>query len=494
MMSESSYRLVPWTLSVLILCALPHALNQPAHISALIIGLLLGRFFLHKKVLRMPSNWLKYLMAGVCLSTVFVTFGTITGAIAGGAFLLCMAAIKSYEMDTLRDHTALVLAAFFIIVSFILDTNDIWVGLYVLLASGLGILTLLKISSPTIDNHLLLKKAKLFLMYGVPICIALFVLFPRIPGPLWGIQNTSNKASTGVSDSMSPGSISELVRDDSLAFRAKFLNKEPSRSELYWRGPVLHDFDGRKWSTLNLQIARSSQENIGLSNADDINYNVILEPHNRRWLYVLDYPNQLPEKSIMRLDYQVRQTDKITKLTRYSASANTTQPIEQFANSFILRRNLALPRGANRTKELAKKWKSENKTEAEIVETALTMFNKELFSYTLSPKRVDLSNSVDDFLFNTREGFCEHYASAFVVMMRAAGIPARVVTGYLGGEKNYLNNYYRIKQSDAHAWAEVYYQDKGWTRVDPTAAIAPERVEQNLEGAFPDEGKQLVCT
>ena len=491
MMSDASYRLVPWTLAALLLCALPHALNLPLHIFALMIGLLILRFIMHKKVLRMPPNWLKYSMAGVCVVVVLATFHTITGALAGGALLLCMATIKTYEMNTLRDHTALILAAFFIVTSYILDNNAIWVGFYVFIASGLCVFVLLKISAPTVDNQLLFKKAKLFFIYGLPLSIALFILFPRIPGPLWGVPNSAGKATTGISDSMSPGMISDLVKSDALAFRVKFLGKEPNRGQLYWRGPVLHNFDGLKWSAFRYNASiRSSEENNQFENPEDINYEVILEPHNQHWLYTLDFAQKLPDQAWLKIDYQVSRSRKISKVTRYSASSNLSDfdNGNRFRSKRLQEVDLALPDNtASKTRELAQEWRKKYETEEEIVQAALQMFNQGLFSYTLRPKLLDLTNSVDDFLFNTKEGFCEHYASAFVVLMRAAGIPSRVVTGYLGGEKNYLNGYYRIKQSDAHAWAEVYYKNTGWTRVDPTGAIAPERIEQNLESALPDE-------
>ena len=488
MMSDASYRLIPWTLSALIISALPHVLILPLHIFALMLGLLVIRFILHKKVLRMPANWIKYSMAGVCVVVVLWTFHTITGALAGGALLLCMATIKTYEMNTLRDHTALILAAFFIITSYVLDNNAIWVGLYVFIASGICIFVLLKISAPTVENKILFKIAKSFLVYGLPLCIALFILFPRIPGPLWGVPNSAGKATTGISDSMSPGMISDLVKSDALAFQVKFLDKEPNRNQLYWRGPVLHNFDGFRWDAFNYNPAmRSSEQNSQFIDPENIDYEIILEPHYQNWLYTLDFAQKLPDQAWLRIDYQVSRTQKISQVTRYKASSSLAKSDDSYSSRRLLDTDLKLPKGADKTKALARQWREQGKTDQEIVLMALQMFNRDLFNYTLSPKNLDKTNSVDDFLFNTKEGFCEHYASAFVVLMRAAGIPSRVVTGYLGGEKNTLNGYYRVKQSDAHAWAEVFHSDSGWTRVDPTGAIAPERIEKNLEEALPNE-------
>lgn len=486
-MTETSYRLVPWTLATIIATTFPHIFRVPVQISILVICVLLGRVYLHLTVKKMPKLWLKVILILLCFTVVLATFHTISGLEAGSSLLLTMIAVKTLEMNSVRDHLVLLVASFFTIVSFVLNDTSILSALYLVSMTGLCVFTLLKISAPDLKAKQLLPNAKSLLFYGLPLAIILFLLFPRIPGPLWGLPNTSGKAKSGLSDSMTPGSITDLVKSNALAFRVKFTDKEPSRQDLYWRGPVLHNFDGKTWSMTRTGTSRSSESNSKYISPDNINYDVILEPHDKRWLFVLDYAMELPDQAWQLDDFQVGRIQPVTQLTHYRASANTRNAPINISPAYILNAAKQLPgRGSDKTRELAEQWKTQYSSETAIVNAALGMFNKDVFAYTLSPQALDMSDSVDDFLFRTKEGFCEHYASAFVVLMRAAGIPARVVTGYLGGEKNYLSGYYRITQADAHAWAEVYLEGRGWTRVDPTAAIAPERIEQSLEDTFPD--------
>ncbi|MBT8142176.1 MAG: DUF3488 domain-containing transglutaminase family protein [Gammaproteobacteria bacterium] len=489
-MTGAAYRLVPWTLAALIVSTLPHVLKLPIQITLLIAAIYIGRVYIHIRFLRMPKMWIKAVLIGVAVLAVLATFKTINGAQAGGALLLCVVALKTLEMHALRDHAVLLISAFFIIVSFVLDDNSIWSGIYLLLATSVCIFALLKLSAPELSWKQLMPNAKRFLLYGLPLSVLLFVLFPRIPGPLWGLPNTSEQAKTGLSDSMTPGMITDLVQSNELAFRVKFNGKEPARKDLYWRGPVLHHFDGSTWTMLKrfFFYDRTSEANSQHSSPDDFRYKVILEPHDQRWMYILDYPGELPLQSWMLPDFQVGRQSPISQLISYTASSRPGDGEKLKYHSSYASMALKLPaQGFEKTRELVSQWRQLYATDQEIVQAALSMFNQQEFSYTLQPQALDMSDSIDDFLFRTREGFCEHYASAFAVMMRSAGIPARVVTGYLGGDKNAFSGYYRITQADAHAWTEIYLQDRGWVRVDPTAAIAPERIQQNLQQTFPEE-------
>jgi len=486
-MTDYSYRLVPWTLACLIAAILPHFLRMPLHISLLIALTLLWRVYLHRNFKRLPKAWITATLGLGFFIIVIATFKSINGVLAGGTLLIGMVAIKTLELNTLRDHIVLVLASFFIIVAFVLDDTSIWSAIYLIAATFCSLFTLLKVSAPELSFSELLPMAKKTLLYAIPLTLLLFILFPRIPGPLWGLPKSS-QATTGLSDSMSPGSITDLIRSDELAFRARFIDREPERKDLYWRGPVLNDFDGRKWENNTPTIFNSVKLNTNSENL--IIYEVIQEPTNKKWLYVLDYARNLPNNAFLLFDYQVKKENPIVQLTRFTASAQigASNLLDDKEHNLVLKGNLRLPDNiAPQTKALVTEWKNQYQRDVDIVNKAFEHFNKDLFSYTLSPKALNMSDPVDDFLFRTKEGFCEHYASAFVVMMRHAGIPARVVTGYLGGEKNFFDGYYRITQADAHAWTEVYLVDRGWTRVDPTAAIAPERIEQRLEDILPNE-------
>jgi transglutaminase-like putative cysteine protease len=340
------------------------------------------------------------------------------------------------------------------------------------------------------------------LLQAIPLSLIIFVLFPRVQGPLWGMPQDAY-ASSGLSDSMAPGTMSKLSLSDAVAFRVTFNGRVPSREQMYWRGPVLWNFDGTTWTRgHNATLQRPT-----LTDATtQASYSVTLEPHNKPWLFALDMPEKLSIPADLAPDFQLLSRAPVNARTRYSATsflsyhANLDEPPQQ------LQRALALPQGYNpKARRLAAEWRAQaegipppqpspggrggNRSLAGIDESlvrkALAYFSQNGFEYTLEPPRLGM-NSVDEFLFTTRKGFCEHYAGSFVVLMRAAGIPARVVTGYQGGEYNDLGGYYILRQSDAHAWAEVWLRDQGWVRIDPTAAISPARIQSGLNAALPD--------
>jgi transglutaminase-like putative cysteine protease len=289
-------------------------------------------------------------------------------------------------------------------------------------------------------------------------------------------------ASSGLSDTMAPGTMSRLSLSDAVAFRVAFNDKVPAREQLYWRGPVLWDFDGTTWRRgHNATLQRPA-----LTDANTpVDYSVTLEPHNKRWLFALDMPTKLSIPADLAPDFQMLSREPVNVRTRYNATsqlsyrANLNEPPQQ------LQRALVLPQGYNpQTRRLAAEWRAGNNSDIALIRSAINYYSLNGFEYTLEPPLLGM-NSVDDFLFTTRKGFCEHYAGSFVVLMRAAGIPARVVTGYQGGEYNELGNFYVLRQYDAHAWAEVWLQDQGWVRIDPTAAISPARIQSGLNAALP---------
>jgi len=282
---------------------------------------------------------------------------------------------------------------------------------------------------------------------------------------------------------MSPGSLSRLSLSEAVAFRVVYNGKPPRRDQMYWRGPVLWQFDGRAWTPGRPAYPVAPK----FTDLDQpIDYVVTLEPHNKHWLFALDVPDKLSITATLTDDFQLLSKDAIHARLRYAARSNLVYHANLQESPRQLQRALQLPgRFDPRARQLAAVWRAGSKDDAGIVRTALSYFNKQGFVYTLEAPPLGV-NSVDDFLFSTRQGFCEHYASAFVFLMRAANIPARVVTGYLGGEYNDVGNYYIVRQSDAHAWAEVWLAGQGWVRVDPTGAIAPDRVERGLSAALSD--------
>jgi transglutaminase-like putative cysteine protease len=307
----------------------------------------------------------------------------------------------------------------------------------------------------------------------------LFILFPRVSGPLWNLPQDAYRGRTGLSDEMSPGAISQLSQTDTVAFRVQFTGTVPSPEQLYWRGPVLWDYDGHTWKGI-AEIPSSTfdytPEGAGMD------YTVTLEPHGKRWLFALDLPASLPVETMATTSFELLRAQPVNEVLRYQVRSYLYYRTGELS-SWERQRALQLPAQVNpRARTLAAEWRKRDPDPAALVRAALALFRKEPFYYTLTPPLLG-KEGVDDFLFNTRQGFCEHYAGSFVFLMRAAGVPARVITGYQGGERNALDNYLIVRQSDAHAWAEVWLEDWGWVRVDPTAAVAPERVEQGLYAA-----------
>jgi len=318
---------------------------------------------------------------------------------------------------------------------------------------------------------------------AVPVALALFVLFPRWGSPLWGVPESSLDAKSGLSESMSPGSIQDLFMDDSPAFRVDFQDKIPPRNEMYWRGPVFWEFDGKEWR--GTYYSRNIPAKEKPANEEDAwHYTVQMEPTEQRWIFALDYPVTVPSGVTLTMDYQLYSKRSITKLKNYDMVSNP-----DFVDSpklGIIHRTTALklPAGFNpQTLRLVNRWRQETPSDVDFINRVLAHFNQQEFYYTLNPPLLS-RHTVDEFMFETRRGFCEHYASSFTVIMRMAGIPARVVTGYQGGWYNNISNYLLVRQSDAHAWSEVWLPEQGWIRVDPTAAVAPDRVERGAMEAL----------
>ncbi|MBV8909593.1 MAG: DUF3488 domain-containing transglutaminase family protein, partial [Gammaproteobacteria bacterium] len=309
----------------------------------------------------------------------------------------------------------------------------------------------------------------------------LFVLFPRVPGALWAIPR-SDEAATGLSETMSPGSIAHLIATYEPAFRATFFGARAPPEQLYWRGPVLHEFDGSAWRRRPVSLgARASLEYLGAP----FRYRVALEPSRQRFWFALDTPAGSPDPSVsMSEDHELIAANPVgTPVTFEAVSYTRTRAAQPLAAGVRLD-DTAIAPGNPRALALARSLRAHAPTDEALVQAVLDFLRTGGFSYSVTPERLG-PDPVDDFLFRTREGFCGHYASAFVTLMRDAGLPARVVTGYLGGEWNPIGGYLLVRQSDAHAWAEVWLPGRGWTRVDPTAVVEPERLRRGLLDLLP---------
>ena len=468
-------------LSILMVIA-PHADHLPLWISVLCAALLLWRTWLSYSGRPVPKRWLLLLVTFA--GTVGVTFNyhTLFGREAGVALLVMLATLKVMELRDARDAMVLVYLSCFIIITNFFYSQSIPTALYLLATLIVIVTTWVHLQAQSIALKPRLRIAAVLLLQALPLTLILFILFPRVQGPLWGLPQDAY-ASTGLDDRMSPGSLSRLILSEAVAFRVTYNDRIPRRDQMYWRGPVLWVFDGHTW-TPGGPVNAIAPNFTGIG--QPVDYVVTLEPHNKRWLFALDVPEKLSVPSRLTDDFQLLSKEKIHARMRYAARSDLVYRANLQESELQLQRALQLPRQFDpRARQLAAEWRAGSKDDAVIVRTALAYFNKQGFSYTLEPPPIGV-NGIDDFLFTTKQGFCEHYASAFVFLMRAANIPARVVTGYLGGEFNDVGNYYIVRQSDAHAWAEVWLAGQGWVRIDPTGAIAPDRVERGLSASVSD--------
>ncbi len=466
----------------MLLVSAPHAEHLPIWVSAMCIALLGWRGYLAFSGTPLPSRWLLLLITIAGVAAIGIGFRTLFGREVGVTLLILLATLKLLELKAVRDATVLIYLSCFIIITNFFYSQSIPTALFMLFTLIVIVATWVNLQTGSLALKPRLRIAELLLLQAIPLSLILFVLFPRIQGPLWGMPQDAY-ARSGLSDTMSPGSMSKLSLSDDVAFRVTFSGTAPMREQMYWRGPVLWDFDGTTWKRRqNATLQKPMLSDVGTP----VDYTVTLEPHNKLWLFALDIPTNISVAADMAPDFQLLSRTPVNARLRYNARsqltyrANLNEPPQQ------IKRALDLPRGYNpKALQLAAEWRAKNTNDVAIANTALRYFNQNAFSYTLEPPQLGI-HSVDDFLFTTKQGFCEHYASSFVFLMRAAGVPARVVTGYQGGEFNELGGYYILRQADAHAWAEVWLANRGWVRVDPTAAISPARIQSGLSAALPD--------
>lgn len=473
-------------LAVLALVLAPHVTHLPIWETVLLGAIMGWRALIALRQWRLPNAWLRGLLVFACFGAVYANFRSISGLTAGTALLSVMAVLKLLEMRARRDVMVVVLLMYFILITHFLFSQEIWTIAY-LLFSAVVITALLMdcnhVGEP-LPTRVLLRAAGIMVAQALPLMLVLFVLFPRIPGPLWSLPTDTGAGRTGLSGKMSPGDIAALMQTDEVVFRVRFPDRAPEPQERYWRGPVFDSFDGRGWEPSPMATQPRSVRTV--VNGQPLSYELTMEPSGSRWLLALDVPSatQLPRDTSLDYSDVLLADNPLNERRVYQGSAYTQYILQPELTERERMHFLQLPRGYNpRTLSMAKEWRDAGLDDHAIIKKALEMYRKGNFFYTLQPPRLD-RDSVDDFLFNTKKGFCEHYSSSFTFLMRASGIPARVVTGYQGGEKNELGDYYIVRQYDAHAWSEVWLQGQGWVRIDPTAAVAPQRIERGFTSSF----------
>ena len=484
----------------LFLVLLPHFLHLPLWLSLVMIVLLFWRGAYELQLCQIPNKTILFLFTIMLLTGIVFSYHTLIGRNAGSAMLLGLLCLKLFEIKSFRDIAVIINLALFSIVINFLFNQSIPVAFIMLLALVFLFAALIsfqhdykkltKINPIPFElvranekQHF--KLAFKMLSQAIPFAIVLFILFPRINGPLWGLPEDAFSGKTGLSDKMSPGRISQLSSNTAVAFRVKFNSSIPVTDKLYWRGPVMWNFDGYNWTA-------PANERLALNNfqfselGTKTSYSITLQPHNNYWMFALDIPATLPANSQLTADMQILSTLPIQKLNRYQLSSYTRYVLPAIAK-ISMQRYLKLPEShsdapgssLSKSRVLMNELKDPAHPQTTI-NNVLNYIATQDFYYSRTPPLL-YNNPIDEFLFETKRGYCEHYASSFTVLMRLAGIPARVVTGYQGGEINPIDNYMTIRQSDAHAWSEVFIKEKGWIRIDPTAAVPPGNIENTAD-------------
>ena len=477
-----------------VLVLLPHTAHLPLWVTLLCSATLVWRAALTLLGRRMPANLVLVPLAVAAMAGVLQTYHTVLGRDAGVAMLVLLVAFKMLEMHARRDLFVVVFLCFFLVLTNFFYSQGIGTALLMLVSIVALLTTQLSFqltgAVPPLRTRLLMG-AKI-LALAAPLAALGFVLFPRVDGPLWGMPDDAHGARTGLSDSMAPGQFSNLVQSDDPAFRVKFNGAPPAQPQLYWRGPVLGAYDGRTWTRLGPYPYRGHRavQPVSLSvQGEPLRYQITMEPSNTRWLFALEMPRALPQLSGgaagISHELELQASSPVRERIRYELASYVDFRLQAGDSLEDAYQWLLLPYGRN-PKALAagQQLRRDYPDPLQRVRAVLRQFSTGGYAYTLEPPLLG-EDAVDEFLYTTRAGFCEHYAGAFVFLMRAAGIPARVVTGYQGGELNPIDGYFTVRQSDAHAWSEVWLARLGWVRVDPTAAVAPDRVQRSLARALP---------
>lgn len=504
-----------WVLGPAFLAALPHFARLPVAIGICCIALWTLRLFATQRPSLMPSRTIRFALTLGCISGVYAGFGYLLGPEPGTALLLLLLALKPFEAQGRRDQILILFTTYLVILLQFLNSQSLLVAGYMALVVLITTAALLGIAHPPSQTapRFRIRQAAILLLQALPVMLILFLLFPRLPGSLWGMFQNPQTGVTGLSDTMRPGDISELLQSSEVVFRVTFSEQPPPVGTMYWRALVLWETDGRIW-----RVGTNPEERSGTAPVERthdtggswtihpltplLEYVLTMEAHAQRWLPALEMPilphvesrdTELPSAFLQLMqrgieptaDFRLQLREDLRQRAQYRlfAALEVATP-----NPTVHERSRALelpPSGNERARAKAREWAKSAEDQRTVVAQALDLFREDSFVYTLRPPLLG-EEAVDDFLFRTRSGYCEHYAAAFTFLMRAAGIPARVVVGYQGGDRNPLGDYFVVRQYHAHAWSEIWMEDSGWERVDPTTVVAPERIEGGAEALVPN--------
>jgi transglutaminase-like putative cysteine protease len=477
-------------LAAAVLVLAPHALHLPFWVTGACAATLAWRIAITLRGTRMPPSLLLLPLAVAAMGSVYSYYHTLLGRDAGVAMLVLLVTFKMLEMHAKRDLFIVIFLCFFLVLTNFFYAQGIGTAL-VMVVSIIVLLTAqlsFQFTGMVPPLRRRLWMGARIVGVAAPLALVLFVVFPRIQGPLWGLPGDAHSGTSGISDSMAPGNMSSLAQSDDPAFRVRFSDPVPAQALLYWRGPVLSEFDGRTWTRLRRRGGAGGAPQSYRVGGAPVRYQVTMEASAARWLFALELPDDLPrlDNNTVNVseELELTTTQPIDQRLRYNATSYPRYALQADDELADAARWLALPAGFNPRALAAGAALRQDSDPLRRAATVLGSFRRDGYAYTLEPPLLG-RDGIDEFLYGTRAGFCEHYAGAFVFLMRAAGVPARVVTGYQGGEANPVDGYLTVRQSDAHAWAEIWIARRGWIRIDPTAAVAPERVAHSLARALP---------
>ena len=489
-----------WLAAALLFTLPPMFGSLATWVPGLFLITLAMKFWMEPKGYRLRSATLKLVLAAATLAAIFFSYGSLKGVEPGVSLLVVLMSLKILEAHTAREFQVMVIMAWVLCLCGFFLSQDFAIAICLLTAFALLLVALIQFhrgSSPGAFWPPLGATCKL-LAQAAPLILLLFLLFPRInTGFRFDIRNLRS-ASSGFSDRLSPGSIASLANSSDIAFRAEFPDhKTRPPGPMYWRGVVMWHCEGMEWrapyapapisysSRLGAPPFDSAQGKLGRAppvqslRSQEIRQRITIAPHGARWMFALDRPFEAPSGALLTRGNYLWSVQPIRKARRYEVISSPEVTAKEL-QSHERKEALELPASISPTvRELAESWVAQNSDPRATVNSALQFFRSQGFRYSLSPGEYK-KNDLEQFLFHRRVGFCEHYAATFATLMRLAGIPARVVVGYLGGEYNDLGRFFLVRQSDTHAWCEVWLPDSGWTRVDPTSVVAPGRASLDL--------------
>jgi len=483
-----------WLLLAVVVTAAPLFRYLPPWVPLVPLLAVLWRLGIYRARWGVPPPAAKVVLILLCIGGLLASFKGLLGLEPMVAMLVCAFSLKLLEIHSRRDALVVIYLAYFVAITLALFSQSFLTGLYISTALVMVTAALAGIHQDDSAHQPWrpLLTAAAMVAQAAPLMVVFFLVMPRL-GPLWSVPAPAS-AVTGMSDRLAIGDITSLGRSSALAFRASFDGQLPERQQLYWRGLTLSRFDGKTWEPFRWGYADGVVEWQGEVSAwwqrevelrgEPLQYQVTLERQNGNWLYSLGASKPLTRSTGITQDQTLVSLTPVTRRFQYQVKSWPEALLNPHQLSPARRAiELQLPPGGNpRTRDLARQWRSETPDPDALIARLLDYYRGS-FYYTLSPPALG-KDSVDDFLFTTQQGFCEHFAASFVLFMRAAGIPARLVVGYQGGELHPDEGYLTVRQYDAHAWGEVWLADRGWVLVDPTAAVAPERILGGLLGAM----------